>query len=79
MVIDSFSSSPSINSPVAVEPKTAILFSLRILPTSSRLSFNDKKTTAKVGLKPSVILSVKANLISSGELPFIDFAFILIF
>jgi hypothetical protein len=34
-------------------------------------------TIASVGLKPSAILCCQAALISSGEFPFIDFAFMI--
>jgi hypothetical protein len=35
------------------------------------------KTIARVGLNPSAILSDNADLISSGDFPLIDFAFML--
>src|SRR5450432_3051398 len=39
----------------------------------------DKNTMAKVGLKPPTMLCCSAFLISSGEFPLIDFAFIKVY
>ena len=41
--------------------------------------WRDINAIASVGLKPSAMLSANADLISSADFPFIDFAFIKIF
>ena len=77
--IDSRSTSPSINCPTAVAPKIEIPSLFRISQTASRFCLKGIKTIAKVGLKPSAMLSARADLISSGDFPLIVFAFIIIF
>lgn len=69
----------SVNSSFDVAPKKAIFSLLNVTHTATRSSLTERNTIASVGLKTSVILSYNAFFISSGEFPFIDFAFMIIF
>jgi len=67
-----------MNSPAAVDPNIAIPFSSNISHIESRFRFTDKKIIANVGENPSAMLFANSFLIYSGDLPFIDFAFIFV-
>src|SRR5260221_8090659 len=77
MAIDSAVIPSSVNSPLVVVPKVAMPASSSILQIAARSCLTDRNTMANVGLYPSDMLCSNAVLISAGEVPLIDFAFML--